>query len=74
MSKMTYYIVQLAPDKYAGRNGPTRRVGDAQFIDDLPKARHLFKVICRFAGANTPSRFPRIIKTTIETKTIATRG
>ncbi len=74
MSKLTYYIVQLAPDKYAGRNGPTRRVGDAQFIDGLPEARHLFKVACKFAGSDTPNRFPRIIKTTVESKTIATRG
>ena len=73
MSKMTYYIVQLAPDKYAGYCGPTKRVSDAKYIDDLSEARHLFKLACRFAGANTPSRFPRIIKTTVESKTIATR-
>ena len=73
MSKMTYYIVQLAPDKYAGYCGPAKRVSDAKFINDLSEARHLFKVACRFAGADTPSRFPRIIKTTIETKTIITR-
>ena len=73
MSKLTYYIVQLAPDKYAGYGGPTKRVSDAKYIDDLSEARHLFKVACRFAGADTPSRFPRIIKTTIETKTIITR-
>lgn len=73
MSKLTYYIVQLAPDKYAGYGGPTKRVSDAKFIDDPSEARHLFKVACRLAGANTPSRFPRIIKTTVESKTIATR-
>lgn len=73
MSKSTYYIVQLAPDRYAGYGGPTKRVSDAKHIDDLSEARRLFKAACKFAGANTPSRFPRIIKTTIETKTITDR-
>lgn len=73
MSKLTYYIVQLAPDKYVGYNGPTRHINEAKFTTELAEAMGMFKVACRFAGANTPNRFPRVIKTTIETKTIITR-
>ena len=73
MSKHIHYVLQLAPDRFKSYTGETRHIGEAMLINTLTDARRLFKVACRFAGADTPRRFPRIIKTTIETKTIITR-
>lgn len=73
MSRLTYYIVQLAPDKYVGYNGPTRHVNEAKFTTELAEAMGMFRTSCRCSDADTPRRFPRIVKVTIETKTVKDR-
>lgn len=72
MSQHTRYIVQLAPCEFSGRDGPVGYIGDAQLMS-LVDARRLFNLGCRMASADTPRRFPRIIKVVMETKTIITR-
>lgn len=73
MSKHIHYVLQLAPDRFKGYVGQTSHIGEAMLINTLTDARRLFKLACREVSADTPSRFPRVIKTTIETKTIITR-
>ena len=83
MSKSTYYIVQTACDMFIMRTNDGRYVstyakdeatkftfGEAQkvFKDECERARRLVE-----AGYHAPRRFPRIVKVTIETKTIKDR-
>ena len=73
MGKHTHYVVQTAPCEFVGYTGSVRHIGEAKLINTLTDARRLFKLACSEANADTPRRFPRVIKTTIETKTIITR-
>lgn len=76
MSKSTYYIVQTAASLYIRRDG-NDILGSGFGLEQagrltMSEARR----ICREMRAyqkDTPHRFPRIIKVTIETKTIKER-
>ena len=73
MSKHTHYIVQHSPCLFVGYDGPVRHIGEAMLINRVTDARRLFRASCGCVDANTPRRFPRVIKVTVETKTIITR-
>ena len=79
MSKQTYYIVQTTPIMFvhdaAILDGPAycECVGaDKAAHLSLTEARRLWREERMHGDANTPRRFPRIIKVTVETKTITT--
>ena len=75
MSKTTYYIVQIAPSAFIRHNGELGH-GTARNAEDatrftLPEANSIYR-ICANATGNA-RRFPRIIKVSVETKTIKER-
>ena len=77
MSKQTYYIVQTGPRGYA-RRSPVSAPADVPDMDKatrfpLSEAVRVFKEECRRVNDETPRRFPRIVKVTVETKTIKDR-
>ena len=83
MDKQTYYIVQTWRDLFIHKDerlGYVERFGIEKAAHlSLPEARRLYRknktvFAARFASMQTaPRRFPRILKVTIETKTITPR-
>lgn len=78
MSKTTYYIVQTGPSEYLHNRGifggydETRNAQEAAHLD-IATAKRLHKAWCNATTPETPRRFPRIVKVTVETKTIKDR-
>lgn len=73
MSIRTHYVVQLSPSEFAGSDGPAKHIDEAARLS-LTDARRLFRLAAYETRVeNAPRRFPRVIKVTIETKTIITR-
>ena len=77
MSKSTYYVVQIAPLCYVRDSAmfasTVTRDAEKATRFTLPEAMSVYKTACRNATADTPRRFPRIVKVTVETKTIKDR-
>ncbi|MBQ2632011.1 MAG: hypothetical protein IJG13_20230 [Kiritimatiellae bacterium] len=76
MSKTTYYIVQTAPQgyvRYADAVEPATQFFDQALRLNLQEARLIWRTACEGATPDTPLRFPRIVKVTVETKTIKDR-
>ena len=78
MSKHTYYIVQTSPTLFAHECGTFggfcegRGAKDAAHLD-IHEARRLYRSYKATRAPDTPRRFPRVLKVTVETKTIITR-
>ena len=74
MSKQTYYVVQLSPSCYA--HGDTIIGFAAGYGLDKAarlcygKAERVYRDFKAKATPDTPRRFPRVVRVTIETKTI----
>lgn len=62
--KSTYYVVQTSPRQTLAKLAPHSTLGAAS---------REWRTVCAFATEDAPRRFPRIIKVTIETKTIKDR-
>lgn len=78
MSKSTYYVVQASPEVNGYIGGDSFRgfmcgwgMNHAARFADIGKARQVMRKLC--PSADTPRRFPRIIKVTVETKIIKER-
>ena len=77
MNRHTYYIVQADSVMFVRRNGSGYDIGyghDKAAHLTLATAHRLYKELCAKRQNGTPRRFPRIVKVTIETKTITDRG
>ena len=77
MSKTTYYIVQTSPSCCAHGDGISG-FADGYGMKDAARlcfgrAQIVFRQFAAKATAHTPRRFPRIVKVTIETKTVKDR-
>lgn len=73
MSKQTYYIVQVWRDIFVRKDEAGYGVGygmDKAARLSLGEARRLYRKCADKRDEDTPRRFPRIIKVTVETKTI----
>ena len=73
MGKQTYYIVQTWRDLYVRKDATGYGVGygkDKAAHLSLAEAWRLYREYKAKRDADTPRRFPRIIKVTVETKTI----
>lgn len=71
MSKSTYYLLQIAPTRFV--HGPLMVEGygaEKAARLTLAEAHRLYRDFCAKLRHNTPRRFPRIIRVTVETKTI----
>ena len=76
MDKQTYYIVQVWRDIFVRKDKAGYGIGygmDKAAKLSLGEARQLYRKCAKEREANTPRRFPRIIKVTVETKTITPR-
>ena len=78
MSKTTYYIVQTGERKSVmlfvnNWVRTTRNPNMALRFATYGKAHEAFRIACEMCGRGTPRRFPRIVKVTIETKTVKDR-
>lgn len=73
MSKQTYYIVQVWHDIFVTRNDNGYSIGynlDKAAKLSLGEARWLYRQCADKRDEDTPRRFPRIVKVTVEAKTI----
>ena len=73
--KQTYYMVQTGPNAYVNDPTPTCAFGTARTPArmSLANARRAYRDECAQLRHDTPTRFPRIIKVSVETKTIKDR-
>ena len=75
MSKQTHYIVQTRRNLFVQKDNEVKCYVDGYGIDkaahlSLSEARRLWREERMHDDPNTPRRFPRILKVTVETKTI----
>lgn len=78
MKKETYYIVQTSERKAVmlcvdNWVRTTRNSSMALRFATFGKAYKAFRIACEMCGQESPRRFPRIVKVTVEMKTIKDR-
>ena len=78
MSKHIHYIVQTSPTLFVHESGTFggycegRGAKDAAHLD-MHQAQRLYRRYEATRAPDTPRHFPRVLKVTVETKTIITR-
>lgn len=75
MKPDTYYIIQTAPAMFASGDGETSLLAECVGREGaihltLSEARRILRQLREWRDADTPRRFPRILKVTTEVKPI----